>query len=149
MHAGIYYPTGSLKARLCVAGRVALYDYCAAHGVPVQKIGKLIVASDPAETLRLEAIQVQAAANGVELALLGGAAARAMEPALRVEAALYSPETGIVDSHALMLAYQATWKRRAAPSPSTRRCCPARCWTTASAWTSAESSRCSWSAGCW
>ena len=106
VHAGIYYPTGSLKARLCVAGRVALYDYCAAHGVPVRKIGKLIVASDPAETLRLEAIQAQAAANGVELTLLPGDAARAMEPALRVDAALHSPETGIVDSHALMLAYQ-------------------------------------------
>ena len=106
VHAGIYYPTGSLKARLCVAGRVALYDYCATHGVPVHKLGKLIVASDPAETQRLQAIQAQAAANGVELALLPGDAVRAMEPALRVDSALHSPETGIVDSHALMLAYQ-------------------------------------------
>ncbi len=106
VHAGIYYPSGSLKARLCVAGRVALYAYCAAHGVPVGKIGKLIVASDPAETVRLQSIQAQAAANGVELALLPGEAARGMEPALRVDSALHSPETGIVDSHALMLAYQ-------------------------------------------
>ncbi|WP_216851284.1 NAD(P)/FAD-dependent oxidoreductase [Acidisphaera sp. L21] len=106
VHAGIYYPTGSLKARLCVAGRVALYEYCAAHGVAAHKIGKLIVASDPAETLKLEAIQAQAAANGVELTLLTGAQAREMEPALRVDSALHSPETGIVDSHGVMLAYQ-------------------------------------------
>ena len=106
VHAGIYYPTGSLKARLCVAGRVALYQFCASHGVPVRKLGKLIVASDPAETTKLETIQAQAAANGVELTLLSGDEARAMEPALRVDSALHSPETGIVDSHALMLAYQ-------------------------------------------
>ncbi len=106
VHAGIYYPTGSLKARLCVAGREALYGYCAAHGVPVRKLGKLIVASDPAESARLEAIRAQAAANGVVLEHLSGAEAHAMEPALRVDSALHSPETGIVDSHALMLAYQ-------------------------------------------
>ncbi len=106
VHAGIYYPTGSLKARLCVAGRRLLYDYCASHGVPVRKLGKLIVASDPAESARLEKIRAQAAANGVDLVLLSGDEASAMEPALRVDSALHSPETGIVDSHALMLAYQ-------------------------------------------
>ena len=106
VHAGIYYPTGSLKAQLCVAGRIALYAYCAAHGVAVRKIGKLIVASDPTESLKLEAIQAQAAANGVALTRLSGDAARAMEPSLRADSALHSPETGIVDSHALMLAYQ-------------------------------------------
>ena len=106
VHAGIYYPTGSLKARLCVAGRVALYEYCTAHGVPFRKLGKLIVASDPAEADRLDAIAAQAAANGVALRRLSGEEARALEPALRVAAALHSPETGIVDSHALMLAYQ-------------------------------------------
>ena len=106
VHAGIYYPTGSLKARLCVSGRQALYAYCQAHGVPVAKLGKLIVASDPAEAASLEAISAQAAANGVPLTLISGAQARAMEPELRAAAALYSPETGIVDSHALMLAYQ-------------------------------------------
>lgn len=106
VHAGIYYPTGSLKATLCVAGRIALYEYCAAHGVAIQKIGKLIVASDPAETTRLANIQAQAAANGVDLTHISGADARAMEPALRVDSALLSPETGIVDSHGLMLAYQ-------------------------------------------
>ncbi len=106
VHAGIYYPAGSLKARLCVAGRKALYEYCAAHGVPVEKLGKLIVASDEAEGARLDAIRAQAAANGVPLTPLSGAEARAMEPALRVHSALHSPETGIVDSHALMLALQ-------------------------------------------
>ena len=106
VHAGIYYPAGSLKARLCVAGRRALYDYCQAHGVPVRKLGKLIVASSPAETPLLEAIASQAAANGVPLTLLSATEAQALEPALRVAAALHSRETGIVDSHALMLAYQ-------------------------------------------
>ena len=106
VHAGIYYPTGSLKARLCVAGRQALYGYCEAHGVPIRKLGKLIVASDPAESARLDGIAAQAAANGVTLTQMSGAEARAMEPALRVDSALHSPETGIVDSHALMLAYQ-------------------------------------------
>jgi L-2-hydroxyglutarate oxidase LhgO len=106
VHAGIYYPTGSLKAQLCVAGRQALYGYCAAHGVTIRKIGKLIVASTPGEVGQLEAIQRQAAAHGVALEWLDGAAARALEPALQVEAALLSPETGIVDSHGLMLAYQ-------------------------------------------
>ena len=106
VHAGIYYPAGSLKARLCVAGRQALYDYCASHGVPFAKLGKLIVASDPADAVALEAIAAQAAANGVALTLLTGAQAGAMEPALCAVAALHSPETGIVDSHALMLAYQ-------------------------------------------
>jgi L-2-hydroxyglutarate oxidase LhgO len=106
IHAGIYYPTGSLKARLCVEGRKALYGYCEQHGVPVRKLGKLIVASTPSEVPLLEGIQGRAAANGVALELLDGPAARVLEPALRVEAALLSPETGIIDSHALMLAYQ-------------------------------------------
>jgi L-2-hydroxyglutarate oxidase LhgO len=106
VHAGIYYPTGSLKARLCVAGRTALYEFCDSHGVAYRKLGKLIVASDPAETGRLEKIRAQAAANGVTLSHVGGDEARTMEPALRVDSALHSPETGIVDSHALMLAYQ-------------------------------------------
>ncbi len=106
VHAGIYYATGSLKARLCVAGRQALYAYCAEHGVPMRKLGKLIVASTPGEMPALAAIQAQAARNGVALQWLDAPAARALEPALRAHAALLSPETGIVDSHALMLAYQ-------------------------------------------
>ena len=106
VHAGIYYPAGSLKARLCVAGREMLYAYCAEHGVPVSPLGKLIVASTAAEAPLLDGIQARAAANGVSLQRLTGAEARDAEPALRAEAALLSSRTGIVDSHALMLAYQ-------------------------------------------
>ncbi len=104
IHAGIYYPPGSLKARLCVEGRRMLYEWCAAHGVEARKLGKLIVATEPEETAKLDALAATAARNGVEgLRRLSGAEARAMEPALRAEAALLSPETGIVDSHGLML----------------------------------------------
>jgi len=106
VHAGIYYPAGSRKARLCVAGREMLYAYCAEHGVPVNPLGKLIVASTPAEAPLLDGIQARAAANGVSLQKLSGAEARDAEPALQAEAALLSSRTGIVDSHALMLAYQ-------------------------------------------
>ncbi|GGK33586.1 NAD(P)/FAD-dependent oxidoreductase [Salinarimonas ramus] len=107
VHAGLYYPAGSLKARHCVAGRRMLYAYCAERGVPARKLGKLIVATSEAEIAKVEAIAAQGAANDVEnLALISGAQARAMEPALACTAALLSPETGIVDSHALMLALQ-------------------------------------------
>ncbi|PZO75750.1 MAG: FAD-dependent oxidoreductase [Mesorhizobium amorphae] len=105
IHAGIYYPPGSLMARLCVEGRERLYGYCEAHNIPHRRIGKLIVASDAAEASRLDAIAARAKANGVsDLEPLSGAEARALEPHLAVEAALLSPSTGIVDSHALMLA---------------------------------------------
>ena len=107
IHAGIYYAPGTLKARLCVEGRHALYAYCAARGVPHRRCGKLIVAASPAETDRLAAIDAHARACGVDdLAPLTGAQARALEPALNAEAALLSPSTGIIDSHALMLAYR-------------------------------------------
>lgn len=107
IHAGLYYAPGSLKARLCVAGRAALYAYCAAHGVATARLGKLVVASSPAEVAYLEKLQATGAANGVDdLQLLGAAEAQALEPALSVHAALLSPSTGIVDSHALMLALQ-------------------------------------------
>ena len=107
IHAGIYYPAGSLMARLCVSGRRLLYEYCAAHGVPYAKCGKLIVASDAEEAERLPGILARAEANGVEgMRRLSGAEAQAMEPALRVAGALHSPETGILDSHAYMLALQ-------------------------------------------
>ena len=106
IHAGIYYPAGSLKARLCVAGRHALYDYCASRGVPHRRLGKMIVAAEPARVPALEALQAKAAANGVDdLVLIDGAAARQLEPAVRAAAALLSPSTGIIDSHALMLAF--------------------------------------------
>lgn len=105
IHAGIYYPQGSLKARLCVQGRHMLYGYCAQRGVPHRRCGKLIVAASAAQAGDLQAIAAQAAANGVEgLQWLSAAQAQALEPALACHAALLSPDTGIVDSHALMLA---------------------------------------------
>ena len=107
VHAGIYYPAGSLKARFCVEGKALLYDYCAERGVAHQRLGKLIVAADEAEVPTLQTIRARAAANGVnDLEMLSGEAARALEPALRAAGALLSPSTGIVDSHALMLAFQ-------------------------------------------
>jgi L-2-hydroxyglutarate oxidase LhgO len=103
IHAGIYYPAGSLMATLCVEGKARLYAYAEARGVPHRRCGKLIVACDAAEAERLEGIRLRAASNGVtDLTLLSGAEARALEPALRVEAALLSPSTGIIDSHAYM-----------------------------------------------
>ena len=105
IHAGIYYRGGSLMARLCVAGKRALYDYCGDHGIPHRNCGKLIVATTPAESEKLKSIQAHAAANGVDdLQTLDAAAARTLEPALNCEAALLSPSTGIIDSHAYMLA---------------------------------------------
>ncbi|WP_458759952.1 NAD(P)/FAD-dependent oxidoreductase [Afipia sp. TerB] len=105
IHAGIYYAAGSLMARMCVAGKMALYEYCADHGVPHKRCGKLIVATTEAESEKLAAIRQRAAANGVpDLQPLSGAEARAMEPALNCVAALLSPSTGIIDSHAYMLA---------------------------------------------
>jgi len=105
IHAGIYYPTGSARARLCVPSRRMLYDFCASHGVPHRKCGKLIVATQAAELARLEAVAAQGRANGVEgLELIDAAAARRLEPALSCTAALCSPETGIIDSHSYMMA---------------------------------------------
>ncbi len=106
IHAGIYYPTGSLKARLCVAGRDQLYAYCESHGVAHRRLGKLIIASDDSQLETLRKIKAQAEANGVDnLEFLGANAVHEMEPALNAVAALHSPLTGIVDSHALMLSY--------------------------------------------
>jgi len=107
IHAGIYYPQGSLKARLCVQGRAMLYDYCAQRGVGHRRCGKLIVATTAAQVADLQGIQDRASRNGVtDLQLLSAAQVHQLEPALRCEAALLSPGTGIVDSHALMLALQ-------------------------------------------
>lgn len=107
IHAGIYYPKDSLKARLCVSGRDLLYAYAAERGVGYRRIGKLIVAADAAQAERLEAIARAAAANGVtDLQRLDRKAALALEPALDCVAALHSPSTGIIDSHGLMLALQ-------------------------------------------
>lgn len=107
IHAGIYYPAGSLQARSCVAGKWMLYDYCRERGIPHQNCGKLIVATNEEEAGKLLGIQARAAANGVpDLKLLTAEEARAMEPALVCTAALHSPSTGIVDSHAYMLSLQ-------------------------------------------
>ena len=107
IHAGIYYEKDSLKARLCVAGKQMLYAYCASHGVPHQRLGKLIVASEESQINTLREIGRKAAINGVEdMELLGAAQLHDMEPALRASGALLSPSSGIIDTHALMLAYQ-------------------------------------------
>jgi L-2-hydroxyglutarate oxidase LhgO len=104
IHAGIYYPQGSLKARLCVAGRKALYEYLHERDLPHRRCGKLIVATEPGQRDTLRQIAAHAAASGVDdLSWIEGSEARALEPALRVEAALVSPSTGIIDSHAYML----------------------------------------------
>ncbi len=105
IHAGIYYPPGSLKARLCVRGRVALYDYCRARGVEARRLGKLIVACDESDLPALHALKARAEQNDVrDLSLLTAREVQALEPALRVCAALSSPSTGIIDSHALLRA---------------------------------------------
>jgi len=107
IHAGIYYPTGSLRARHCTRGRRMLYAYCASHGIPHRRSGKLIVATKAEETAKIQQILAQGLKNGVEgLSLIDGDAARRMEPALACVAAVHSPETGIIDSHRYMLALQ-------------------------------------------
>jgi L-2-hydroxyglutarate oxidase LhgO len=107
IHAGIYYPTGSLRARHCARSRRLLYGYCESHGVPHRKLGKLIVVCRDADLPVLEKLYAQAVRNGVEgLRMLDGGEAQQMEPALSCIAALHSPETGIIDSHRLMLALQ-------------------------------------------
>jgi L-2-hydroxyglutarate oxidase LhgO len=107
IHAGIYYPKGSLKARACVAGKELLYEYCASHGVPHLRSGKLIVASSDQQLDELRSIQAKAHANGVtDVVWMTRQQVLALEPELNCVAGLYSPSTGIIDSHALMLAYQ-------------------------------------------
>lgn len=107
IHAGIYYPAGSLKARLCVQGKQMLYAYCAERGVAHKRLGKLIVATSPEQVLALEGIRAKATANGVhDLQKISAAEALALEPALSCQAALHSPSTGVVDSHGFMLALQ-------------------------------------------
>jgi len=106
IHAGIYYPENSIKARLCVAGRKQLYTYCADHGVAHTRVGKLVVAVDDEQVARLKALQETAEANGVcDLQWMDGKAATGLEPSLDCRAAILSPSTGTIDSHALMLAF--------------------------------------------
>jgi L-2-hydroxyglutarate oxidase LhgO len=106
-HGGLYYPTGSLKARLCVQGRRRLYRFLETHGVAFDRCGKIVVASVDADIERLEAIESQAIANDVEgIERLSAAQALALEPALKVVLALISPQSGVFDSHGYMLALQ-------------------------------------------
>lgn len=115
IHAGLYYPTGSLKAHLCVTGLHLLYDFCASHGVNHKRCGKLIVATSPEQEGRLVALHRQAVANGVsDLQALTATQAQTLEPALNCSAALLSPSTGIIDSHALMLALLGDAERKGA-----------------------------------
>ena len=107
IHAGIYYPQGSLKAQLCVEGKTMLYDYCAERGIGHRRCGKLIVATNESQVAQLQGIIAKAAANGVnDLVLLTREEARTLEPQLACVAAVHSPSTGIIDSHALMLSLQ-------------------------------------------
>ena len=108
IHAGIYYPEGSLKARMCVEGRERLYQHCENRGVPQRQLGKVIVATCEEEVCVLEELRERGLANGAPgLEMWSGAEVRRQEPALRAAAGLFSPRTGIVDAHALCLSYAA------------------------------------------
>lgn len=127
IHAGLYYPTDSLKARFCVEGNRDLYAYCAEHGVAHRRCGKLIVATHSdhsGQLVYLEKLERQARTNGAEAHPLSATEAQALEPQLRCVAALHSPNTGIIDSHALMLALLADAEANGAvfsPNSSVRR----------------------------
>lgn len=112
IHAGIYYPPGSLKARLCVRGRHLLYGFCRSHHVDHHRCGKLIVATSSEQRSTLEGYRERARANGVDdLEWLDADAVHRLEPDVRAHAALHSPSTGIVDSHGLCVALQAELER--------------------------------------
>jgi L-2-hydroxyglutarate oxidase LhgO len=115
IHAGIYYPTGLVKTALCIEGKKQLYRFCEEYHVPHKRCGKLLVATTEAEISKLEAILTQAVANGVDdLVWLDEQEARRLEPELRCVKALMSPSTGIIDSHALMLALRGDAERHGA-----------------------------------
>lgn len=112
IHAGLYYATDSLKARLCVQGRDLLYAYCDARGIPYRRCGKVIVAAEAAQLKKLEALHKQALDNGVaDVVRLSSSEVGALEPAVRAVAGLWSPSTGIVDSHSYMLALRGDLER--------------------------------------
>ena len=107
IHAGIYYPQGSVKAQACIRGKALLYDYCAARGVPAKRVGKLIVATRTEQIADLEKIKIMAASCGMhDLQMISSDQAKETEPEVYAIAALHSPSTGIIDSHSLMLAFQ-------------------------------------------
>ncbi len=112
IHAGIYYPEGSGKARFCVEGKHLLYEFCEARGVEYKRCGKLIVAADEPQIAALKSIEKLARANGVmDLTWLTAAEVHALEPELNAVTALHSPSTGIVDSHGFMLALQGDFEQ--------------------------------------
>ncbi|MEP6885947.1 MAG: NAD(P)/FAD-dependent oxidoreductase [Gammaproteobacteria bacterium] len=112
IHAGIYYPTGSAKARFCVAGKELLYEFCKTRGVEYRRCGKLIVATNESQIATLQSIDLMARANGVtDIDWLTADETRALEPELNAVAALCSPSTGIIDSHGLMLALQSEFEQ--------------------------------------
>ncbi len=116
IHGGLYYPTGSLKARFCVRGRRALYDFLDAHKIAYRKCGKLVVACEAVQVPRIEAIAAQAKANDVEgIRELAGAEVVVLEPGLRAVAAILSPESGVFDSHGYMLALRGEIEDRGGP----------------------------------
>lgn len=106
IHAGIYYTKNSLKARLCVEGNIILYDYCEKHGIPFKKCGKLIVATSEKEVEIIKGIRTTASGNGVDLIYTGKEKVKELEPHIFAVAALFSPSTGIVDSHSLMKQFE-------------------------------------------
>ncbi|MFN5446302.1 MAG: NAD(P)/FAD-dependent oxidoreductase [bacterium] len=115
IHAGIYYPVGSLKAALCVRGKKLLYEFCKEYGVEHRPCGKLIVATSAAQEHQLETIKTKAHNNGVtDLTVISRAQAVALEPEVECTAALFSPSTGIIDSHGFMLALQGDAERHGA-----------------------------------
>lgn len=106
IHAGIYYPAGSLKAKLCVEGKNLLYDFCIKHDIPYNNCGKLIVATNEDEISVIDGIKKTAAGNGVDLEILDREQIRDKEPEIFALKALFSPTTGIVDSHSLMKRFE-------------------------------------------
>ena len=106
IHAGIYYPPGSLRAKLCVRGKELLYPFCAENSVPHARCGKLLVATHESQLPKLAAIRERRQERRHDLELVGGNAAKALEPELACVAALLSPSTGIIDSHGFMLALE-------------------------------------------
>jgi len=114
IHAGIYYPSDSMKAKFCVEGRQHLYETCMKHNIPHLKIGKLIIAMSDREMETIEQLGKAAEKNGVTVTLVDKKQVNAMEPRINAAGALYSPETGIINAHALMNYYHRSAKMKGA-----------------------------------